>query len=171
MNSLLTYNFHHIDPNNPPYSSMEDMWVDIPRQVWRSFRKKVGLAVSPDVQTMSGLVRKLLSLSKSTTLPYVVMSYPEIAAIYTEDINDLAEYLGFPKLTGFYKCHPWEAYAAFAGQGLGMRELPEDKDIGRDERKQLPVSWLNIPTKPSYCTQRLCGQQWMWIWGPLAFMQ
>jgi hypothetical protein len=118
---------------------MEDMWNDIPRQAWRSFRKKIGLAASPDVQIMSELVKKLLSLSKSTTLPYVVISYPGIAALYKEDINDMAEYLGLPKLTGLYKYHPWEAYAAYAGHGLGLCEHLEDKDRCKDEGNQLPV--------------------------------
>lgn len=138
-NSFLTYNFHHIYPNSPPYSSMEDMWNDIPRQAWRSFRKKIGLAASPDVQIMSELVKTLLSLSKSATLPYVVISYPGIAALYKEDINDMAEYLGLPKLTGLYKYHPWEAYAAYAGHGLGLCEHLEDKDRCKDEGNQLPV--------------------------------
>ena len=107
---------------------MEEMWNDIPRQAWRSFRRKIGLAASPDVQIMSELVKKLLSLSKSDTLPYVVISYPAIAALYKEDINDIAEYLGLPKLTGLYKYHPREAYAAYAGHGLGLCEHLEGKD-------------------------------------------
>lgn len=118
---------------------MEDMWDDIPRQKWRSFRKKIGLAASPDVQIMSELVKKLLSLSKSATFPYVVISYPGIAALYKEDINDMAEYIGLPKLTGLYECHPWEAYAAYAGHGLGLCEHPEDRDRCKDEGKKLPV--------------------------------
>lgn len=136
--SFLAYNVYHINPNSPPYSSMEDMWDDIPRHAWRSFRKKIGLAASPDVKIMSELVKKLLSLSKSATLPYVVISYPGIAAIYKEDINDMAEYLALPKLTGLYRFHPWEAYAAYAGHGLGLCEHFENKDLCRDEGKQLP---------------------------------
>lgn len=84
---------------------MENMWDDIPRQAWRSFRKKIGLAASSDVQIMSNLVKRLLSMSKSATLPYVVISYPGIAALYKEDINEMAEYLGLPKLTGLYQNH------------------------------------------------------------------
>jgi hypothetical protein len=118
---------------------MEDMWNDIPRQAWRSFRKKIGLAASTDVQIMSELVKKLLSLSKSAALPFVVISYPGIAALYKEDINDVAEYLGLPKLTGLYKYHPWEAYAAYAGHGLGLCEHFEDKDRCKEEGNQLPV--------------------------------
>lgn len=88
---------------------------------------------------MSELVKKLLSLSKSDTLPYVVISYPAIAALYKEDINDIAEYLGLPKLTGLYKYHPREAYAAYAGHGLGLCEHLEGKDRCKDEGNQLPV--------------------------------
>ncbi|CAI7648857.1 unnamed protein product [Penicillium manginii] len=123
----------------PPYSSMEDMWEDTPRQAWRSLRKKIGLAPSPDVATISNLVKNLLSLTKSPTTPYVVISYPGIAALYKEDINDVAEYLGLPKLTGFYNFHPSEIYASFAGHGLGLCEHFEAKDRCQDEGSQLPM--------------------------------
>ncbi|KGO52914.1 hypothetical protein PEX2_048130 [Penicillium expansum] len=124
---------------SPPYSSMDDMWDDIPRQAWRSFRKKIGLAASPDVHVMSQLVKKLLSLSKSATLPYVIISYPGMEALYEEDIYDMAEYLGLPKLTGIYEYYPQEAYAAYAGHGLGLCEHFKDKDRCKDEGNQLPM--------------------------------
>jgi hypothetical protein len=142
-NLPIKYTFHHINlnlwQNSPPYSSMEDMWEDTPRQAWRSLRKKIGLAPSPDVATISNLVKNLLSLTKSPTAPYVVISYPGIAALYKEDINDVAEYLGLPKLTGFYNFHPSEIYASFAGHGLGLCEHFEAKDRCQDEGSQLPM--------------------------------
>ncbi|KAJ5916682.1 hypothetical protein N7504_000697 [Penicillium tannophilum] len=118
---------------------MEDMWDDIPRQAWRSFRKKIGLAASSDVHIMSKLVKKLLSLRKSAIRPYVVISYPGIAALYKEDINDMAEHLSLPELTGLYRYHPWEAFAAYAGHGLGLCEHFEEKNRCKDEGYQLPV--------------------------------
>lgn len=118
---------------------MEELWEDIPRQAWQSLRKKIGLAPSPDVATISTLVKSLLSLNKSPTAPYVVISYPGIAALYKEDINDAAEYLGLPKLMGFYNYHPWEVYASFAGHGFGLCEHFEDKDKCQDEGSQLPM--------------------------------
>ncbi|KAJ5782521.1 hypothetical protein N7457_004295 [Penicillium paradoxum] len=126
-------------PSPPPYSSMEDMWNDTPRQAWRSFRKKIGLATSLDAQTMSALVKKLLSLNNSASVPYVVISYPAIAALYKQDINDMAECLGLPKLTGLYRDHPVEIYAAYVGHGLGVCEHIEDGDRYKEEGKRLPV--------------------------------
>jgi hypothetical protein len=90
-------------------------------------QKKRVLAAFPDVQTMSKLVKNFLSLSNTTTLLYVMISYPRIAALYEGDINDMVEYLGLPKLKGLYD-HPWEAYAAYAVHGLGLCERFEDNE-------------------------------------------
>ncbi|KAJ5976549.1 hypothetical protein N7481_010256 [Penicillium waksmanii] len=130
---------HAASHPSPPYASWDDMWSDTPRQGWRSLRKKMGLAASPDVQVISELVKKLLALCESAFLPYVIISYPGITALYKEDINDVAEYLSLPKLTGFYNVHPWEVYAAFAGHGLGLCEHSEDKDRCKDEGVHLPI--------------------------------
>jgi hypothetical protein len=88
---------------------------------------------------MSELVKKLLSWRESATLLYVVISYLVIAALYKEDINDIAEYLGLLKLTGLYKYYPREAYAAYAGHGLRICEHIEKNERCKDEGNQLPV--------------------------------
>lgn len=117
---------------------MEDLWADAPRQAWRSFRKKLGLAASSDVQIISELVKKLLALNEPS-LPYVMISYPGIPALYKEDIVDTADYLGLQRLKGLYKYHPREVYAAYAGHRLGLCEHIDDKDRCKDEGYQLPV--------------------------------
>jgi hypothetical protein len=116
---------------------MEDIWDDIPRQVWRAFRKKLGLSASSDVTILSGLVKELLALAPSS-LPYTIISYPSIIALYNEDIADTAEYLGLPKLQGYYNYHLREIVAAYAGHGMGLCRDFENKDQCKNESSQLP---------------------------------
>ena len=89
---------------------------------------------------MSELVKKLPSLSKSAPLPYVVISYPAIAALF----NDMAEYLGLPKLMRPYKYHPPEAYATYAGHRLGLYEHMEENE--RCKERTTTAGTRNIPS-------------------------
>ncbi|QKX57198.1 uncharacterized protein TRUGW13939_04306 [Talaromyces rugulosus] len=116
---------------------MEDHWDDIPRQAWRAFRKKLGLPASSDVKILSELVKELLTLAPSS-LPYTIISYPGIIALYSEDIIDTAEYLGLRKLQGYYTYHLREIVAAYSGHGMGLCRHFENKDQCENESSQLP---------------------------------
>ncbi|KAH8690208.1 hypothetical protein BGW36DRAFT_433160 [Talaromyces proteolyticus] len=118
---------------------MEDLWADGPRQAWRAFRKKLGLPASSDVKILSELVKKLLALVPSSSLPYVVISYPSLIALYREDIFDTAEYLSLRKLEGYYYYHPREIIAAYAGHGMGLCRNMQNEEQSKNEGCQLPA--------------------------------
>jgi hypothetical protein len=105
---------------------------------WRGFRKKLGLSASSDVKILSKLVKGLLVLAPSS-LPYAVISYPGIIALYSKDIFDTTEYLGLHKLRGYYNYHLREIVAAYAGHGMGLCRDVKNKGQCKNESFQLPV--------------------------------
>ncbi|KAF2464178.1 uncharacterized protein BDR25DRAFT_158973, partial [Lindgomyces ingoldianus] len=75
---------------------------DIPRRRWRSLRKMLGLAASPEVGSIAGLL-KLLAAEADSAIQLrnpaqngrkAVITSPDLLALYDEDIYDVAEYAG-----------------------------------------------------------------------------
>ncbi|KAF2200603.1 hypothetical protein GQ43DRAFT_441402 [Delitschia confertaspora ATCC 74209] len=121
---------------------MEEFWADIPRQILRSSRKRIGLPASPDVGILSSTLNILLS--KSSPLfshdeqRSVVISYPSIIALYNEDIVDAAAHLGIIALTGQHIHQPREIVAAYAGYGMGLCESYQNREKCRQEGLEMP---------------------------------
>lgn len=104
------------------------------------FGKKLSLPASSNVKILGKLVKKLLALVPSPSLPVVVISYPGIDALYNEDILDTVEYLSLRKLEGYYNYHPREIIAAYVGHGMGLcRNIQNNEEQSKNECSQLPV--------------------------------
>lgn len=88
------------------------------------------------MKILSELVKKLLALVPSPSLPYVVISYPSLIALYSEDISDTAEYLS---LRGLEEYYPREIIAAYAGHGMGLCRNIQNEEQSKSEGSQLPA--------------------------------
>ncbi|KAL2076251.1 hypothetical protein VTL71DRAFT_1194 [Oculimacula yallundae] len=129
---------------SPPYSTMEELWEDWPRQLLRSARKRIGLAASGDVAVLSRMLQRVLDLQPadpklSLRVNPVVISYPALYGLPQEDIADAAEYLGISTLSGNHRYQPQTIVAAYAGHGLGLCVNYEDMETCRLEGLDLPV--------------------------------
>lgn len=62
------------------------------------------------------------SLHTSPKDSVVVVSYPSLAALSEEDINDAIQYLNLRTLEGYHQSQPRELVAAYAGHGMGLSE-------------------------------------------------
>jgi hypothetical protein len=126
--------------SRPPYSSMEEGWKDIPRQPKRGLKKRLGLAASADVKTLSILTKSLLDLLPPTMqVPSMVISYPPIPALYNEDIVDTTEHLGIQAQYDSHYCQPREIVAAFAGNGMGLCQHPAERERCYQEGRKMPL--------------------------------
>ncbi|KAL4941315.1 hypothetical protein BDV06DRAFT_4851 [Aspergillus oleicola] len=137
----------------PPYSSMEEMWSDLPRQGPRAIKRALGLPASSDVKALSGLLKPLLNLyppSKQQKVTSAVLSYPPLLALYEEDIIDAASYLNMRAQGGAHLAQPKEMVAAYAGYGRGFCDHPEKKEECDEQMGQLPevdVLHLEVTSK------------------------
>jgi hypothetical protein len=128
---------------------MEEIWNDAPRHFWRATRKRFGLAASPDVGVLSGIIQESVELLTTNNphlqdlkkKPITVISFPGILALYNEDIVDAAEYIGLPLLQGMTSYQPREITAAYAGHGMGLCETYDDVEKCRAEGLQLPTRY------------------------------
>jgi hypothetical protein len=110
----------------PPYQKPEQAFNDIPRQWWRNFRRRLGLPASSDV----GILAELLEHVVEAVSPLMgdqkaaVISFPDLPALYQEDILDAAGFVGLLALQveKWEKVQPQKHVAAFAGYGLGLCE-------------------------------------------------
>lgn len=126
----------------PPYRSMEEAAKDVPRELIRKGRKAAGLPASPDVGTLSGLLRELRQKAEShlsQTVGSAVISYTRLTGLYEEDILDAAEYLKLETLRGYHLHQPREIIAAYAGNGMGLCKNFEDVTQCKQEGKELPL--------------------------------
>lgn len=129
---------------SPPYSTAEDMWRDTPRQLVRSGRKAVGLPASSDVGVLASLLADLTSKAYDHTsqpVQFAVLAYPQLEALYEEDIVDAASYMGITALRGYHHHQPHELVAAYAGNGMGLcsDEYLNDPERCRNEGRTLPL--------------------------------
>lgn len=109
----------------PPYSDLDDMWNDKPRQSLRSLRKLLFLPASSDVRILSTITSALVGLvndhiSSTSTIGSVVITSPALPGLFTEDISDAADYLSLPTLSGTHGYPPRTIVASYAGHGMGL---------------------------------------------------
>lgn len=71
-------------------------------------------------------------------LETAVVSYPPVLALYGEDINDAASYVGLRTLTGQFFHQPREIVAAYAGLGMGLCRSYTDHEECIREGRALP---------------------------------
>ncbi|KAL4881679.1 hypothetical protein BJY04DRAFT_188569 [Aspergillus karnatakaensis] len=118
----------------PPYSTMEEMWADLPRQGPRAIKRALGLPASSDVKILTEILEPLLDLYPSPEkVRTAVISYPPAVALYNEDIVDAAAYLNVRVQSGTHFGQPREMIAAYAGYGRGLCTDPSDKQGCLDE--------------------------------------
>lgn len=107
-----------------PYGSMEDMWDDIPRALWRNVRKKLGLAGSGDAAILAKMLKATTKMAEKKLgfRVWVIQSFPPLFALYQEHVADAAEYIGLRALSNDVRYQMHELTAAYAGHGMGLDE-------------------------------------------------
>ncbi|KAH6868639.1 hypothetical protein BKA58DRAFT_441081 [Alternaria rosae] len=107
-----------------PYGSMEDMWDDIPRALWRNTRKKLGLAGSGDAAMLAKMLKATTNMAEKKLgfRVWVIQSFPPLFALYQEHVADAAEYIGLRALSNDVRYQMHELTAAYAGHGMGLDE-------------------------------------------------
>jgi len=109
-----------------PYQTVGEAISDIPRQMHRESRKKIGLPASKDVGTLSKMIQSLekeASAFVGQPISAATVSIPHLAALYGEDLYDAFEYLSlvYIKFFPFYNYRPIHStISAYAGNGLGL---------------------------------------------------
>ncbi|KAI1126083.1 hypothetical protein F5Y10DRAFT_245580 [Nemania abortiva] len=127
-----------------PYENTGESISDIPRQIWRNSRKKIGLPASRDVGILSNMIHALREEATryvGETVSAAAISIPHLTALYGDDLHDAFEYLSLAYLD-FY---PFSNYrpipasiAAYAGNGLGLCEDYRDTAACGEEEFNIP---------------------------------
>lgn len=106
----------------------------------------LGFPASHDVGILSGLLgplREMVEEKLGHKVGSAVVTSPNLAALYYEDINDAMEYVGLKRLhlkaSGPDSQQPHEAFAADAGYGIGLCSHYKDYDKCDDEERQMPL--------------------------------
>lgn len=133
--------------SRPPYDDIGNWQADIPRQAWRDFRKRHGYPASSDTGVLSVLIKLLHAEAESyleTKITSVVVAYPELCALYREEIYDALDYIRLRPLEKEYSREqglsfpPHEHSAAYARSGLGLCEHYLNSSTCYNEIAQLP---------------------------------
>lgn len=136
---------HLILSDSPPYRSLQEAFLDLPRQQARKARKKAGLPASSDVGTLAAFIQTLCSAAETRldgrAIAGAVVTVPHLAALYGEDLQDAFEYIGLIYLAGYpywYGNLFFETGAAYVGNGFGVCSNYTDIEGCRAERQHPP---------------------------------
>ncbi|KAI0503210.1 hypothetical protein F5B22DRAFT_630116 [Xylaria bambusicola] len=127
-----------------PYRNLGDSISDIPRQIWRDTRKKMGLPSSKDVGTLSNMIYALRARATcyvGEPVSAAAISIPHLTALYGDDLRDAFEYLSlfYLEFFPFSNFHPLPAsIASYAGNGLGLCEDYRDDAACAEEELNIP---------------------------------
>ncbi|KAI0971688.1 hypothetical protein F4678DRAFT_71698 [Xylaria arbuscula] len=122
-----------------PYRGVGDAISDIPRQIRRSARKKLGLPCSKDVATLSRMIQVLRYQASSFVgepVSAAAISAPHLRALYNEDIEEAFEYLSLVYIKlgpSWYSHYLPTTLAVCAGNGLGICRDYKDQAACWDE--------------------------------------
>lgn len=162
------------DAPSPPYNSLEDYFLDRPRQVAREARKTVGLPATSDVGELAKLILALRSSVEThlggRKISGAAVTIPLLAALYQEDLEDAFEYAGLiyiPHYPYWYGGLFYEAGAAYIGNGFGLCSNYTDP-VGCDrERRNPPHQPMNENVLSVSYTRGLLTSTWasegMWF--------
>ncbi|KAI1314090.1 hypothetical protein F5Y03DRAFT_389572 [Xylaria venustula] len=132
-----------------PYKNLSDSIGDIPRQIWRDTRKKMGIPSSEDVGTLSNMIYALRARATcyvGEPVTVAAISIPHLTALYGDDLRDAFEYLSLFYLEFFpfsNFCPLYASIASYAGNSLGLCKVHEDH---RDDAACAEEE-LNIPSQ------------------------
>ncbi|KAI1302655.1 hypothetical protein F5Y03DRAFT_385438 [Xylaria venustula] len=163
--------------HKPYHGNIGDAVSDIPRQIRRSARKKLGLPCSKDVATLSRIIQVLRYQASSFVgepISAAAISAPHLRALYNEDIEEALEYLSLAYIKpgpSWYFYHLPTTLAVCAGNGIGICRDYKDQAACWDEewkmRSQYMLAvgythtslttslatitgWQNLPERPAY---------------------
>jgi hypothetical protein len=134
---------------SPPYTKMDEMINDLPRQYLRRLRMRVGLPTSKDV----GIIAVMLAALRDKALALVgepistvAISIPYIPALYGEDLSDACKHVGLFWLEDFdYSARDMEAThatkAVYADSGLALCKDYKDVKACSDEEQSSEARW------------------------------
>jgi hypothetical protein len=130
-----------------PYRDVGESIYDMPRQLWRNFRKRLGLPASRDVGILSRVIQALRDQASSFVgepVSAASISMPHLAALYGEDICDAYEYISLVYLAFypyFYQEPIPATIAAYAGNGLGLCRDYSDVEACKEEEENMPLRY------------------------------
>lgn len=108
----------------PPYSNWDEELRDAPRQRVRQKRKASGLPASRDVAALSNMTSHLRTAAENHLryrVTHVLISTPNLLALYDEDIQDTLEHVGLKSADVTMKVRSlWETISGYAGYGQGL---------------------------------------------------
>ena len=139
---------------SPPYLTFGDAWDDQGRQFVRMLRKKIGLPASADVGYLASMIKSLRRAAEERLqIPIFKagITSPHLVALYTEDLRDACEYMGFTYLSFPTRYQLlYETTAIYAGYGYGLCDDFTRKENCKKEQKDMDfdtvVSILFTPT-------------------------
>ncbi|KAI1735228.1 hypothetical protein F4680DRAFT_435867 [Xylaria scruposa] len=146
---MLRLSLHSSKHIHRPAHSIGDGFSDIPRQMWRSFLKKLWLPSSRDVSTLSRMIRDLREQAANFVgepVSAATISIPHLAALYDEDIEDAFEYLSLvyinfdPSPCYFRPLHT--TFASYVGNNLGICRDYKDNVACKEEEKRMQQHYV-----------------------------
>lgn len=125
----------------PPYNDLGEVIADQPRQMWRKFRRSIGLPSCDEARIFASMIRPLKDIIESRlnrTITHAQASFPSLIALYDEDVWDAFDYVGliFQEFILWEKTMP-DLSANYASQGLYLCKHYKDPDICRVEQREL----------------------------------
>ena len=116
-------------------------WYDLPRKAYRASRKAIGLPASSDVGVLAHAAKRLCTKLEETHdihIDTAVFTTSHITALYKDDMEDVADFLGVNYLVPRWHFSPlvWESASAYAGYGLGLCEHWQDETRCKKEMKE-----------------------------------
>ena len=153
---------------SPPYSNDGEAWDDLPRQAYRRARKSVGLPASYDVGVLGHVVERIRTKLEETHdihIDTAVFTASHLTALYQDDLEDVAAFLGINYLVPRWHFSPlvWEAASAYAGYGLGLCEHWQDAARCKKEMKEMD----SIPVLSVHYTRNALTVSWPYIFAAI----
>lgn len=120
---------------------MGEVIDDQPRQMWRKFRRSIGLPSCEEARIFASMIRPLKEIIErrlGRTITHAQASFPSLIALYDEDVWDAFDYVGliFQEFILWEKTMP-DLSANYASQGLYLCKHYKDPSICREEQKEL----------------------------------
>ncbi|KAF2666116.1 hypothetical protein BT63DRAFT_442416 [Microthyrium microscopicum] len=121
--------FHHLASSSsqhtsPPYNDIGEGFRDQPRQMWRGFLKRLGQPSSNEARILGEMLKEIIPEVEDRLgypITHAAASFPQLIALYSEDIWDAFEWAGLIYQQIIWMSRPIPDFsAAYAGFGFQL---------------------------------------------------
>ena len=137
---------HHLSLSSskhlaPPYNNLDEWVRDYPRQKWRRFLRRLGLASCKEASILGSMLKPLKDKAEGQLghpVTHALASFPSLTALYAEDVWDAFEYVGlvFQQFISWPVTVP-DFAANYASQGYYLCKEYKNKTACEKEKEQL----------------------------------